>query len=159
MDSLIFPLSFLAAIGSGLTAGLFFIFSTTVMRALDKLPAPQGMAAMNSINATITNPFFFILFFGTALICAALIILALARWNGAASVWLVAGGAIYLLGSIAVTIAFNVPLNNALEATALDSAGAGAMWARYMAEWVPWNHVRTLACTASLGCFIMAMRG
>jgi uncharacterized membrane protein len=159
MESLIFPLTFLAAIGSGLMAGLFFIFSATIMRALDKLPVPQGMAAMNSINVTIINPIFLTLFLGTALLCVALIILALAKWGGAPSVWLIAGSVIYLAGSIAVTTIFNVPLNNALETTALDSAEAATMWTRYMAEWVPWNHLRTIACTASLGCFIMALRG
>jgi uncharacterized membrane protein len=158
MESLIFPLTLLAAIGSGLMAGLFFIFSNTVMRALDTLPVPQGMAAMNSINVTIINPLFLTLFFGTAVLCVALVILALAKWSGAPSAWLIAGGVIYLAGSIAVTMIFNVPLNNALAATALDSAEAAAMWQRYMAEWVPWNHVRSIACAASLACFIMALR-
>ena len=158
MESLFFPPTLVAAIGSGLTAGLFFIFSTTVMRALDKLPMPQGMAAMNSINVTIINPLFLALFFGTAVLCIALIVLALAKWSGGPSAWLIAGGVIYLAGAIVVTMVFNVPLNNALAATALDSTEAAAMWQRYMAEWVPWNHVRTIACTASLACFIMALR-
>jgi uncharacterized membrane protein len=158
MESFLFPLTLLAAIGSGLMAGLFFIFSNTVMRALDKMPVPQGMAAMNAINVTIVNPLFLTLFFGTALLSVALIILALAKWSGAPSAWLIAGGVIYLAGAIAVTMIFNVPLNNALEATALDSAEAAAMWQRYMAEWVPWNHARSIACTASLACFIMALR-
>ena len=74
MESLPFPLTFLAAVGSGLMAGLFVIFSNTVMRALDKLPVPQGMAAMNSINVTIINPLFLALFFGTAVLCVALIV-------------------------------------------------------------------------------------
>ncbi len=47
-----FGLTFAAAIGSGLMAGLFFVFSVTVMTALGKLPAPAGIAAMQSINST-----------------------------------------------------------------------------------------------------------
>ena len=31
---------------------MFFAFSTFVMQALDRLPAPQGIAAMQSINVT-----------------------------------------------------------------------------------------------------------
>ncbi|MGE3830276.1 MAG: DUF1772 domain-containing protein [Parvibaculaceae bacterium] len=158
MESLLFPLTFLAAIGSGLMAGLFYIFSTVIMRSLDSLPPPQGLAAMKAINITIVNPLFLTIFLGTAVLCVALIILALLKWSGAPSVWLIAGSLIYLAGSIAVTMIFNVPLNNVIEATALDSAQAGAVWARYMAEWVPWNHVRSVACTASLACFIMALR-
>ena len=158
MNSLLFALTLLAAIGSGLMAGLFYIFSTVIMRALDSLPMPQGMAAMKAINTVILNPLFFVLFFGTALIAVVLIVMALLKWSGAPSAWLVAGGVIYLTGAIVVTVVFNVPLNTALEATALDSAEAGAMWSRYMAGWVPWNHVRSVACTASLACFIMALR-
>ncbi len=71
---------------------------------------------------------------------------------------LAVGGVLYVLGMFVVTMIFNVPLNNALAATALDSVDAAAMWQRYMTEWVPWNHVRSIACTASLACFIMALR-
>src|SRR5690606_28980359 len=43
----------LAALGCALMAGLFFAFSVAVMRALGALPAAQGIAAMQSINAVI----------------------------------------------------------------------------------------------------------
>ena len=35
-----------AAIGSGLIAGIFFAFSTFIMQAFARLPADQGIAAM-----------------------------------------------------------------------------------------------------------------
>ena len=66
----------LAARVSGLMAGLFFAFSTFVMQALGKRPAPTGIAAMQSINATILNPIFFALFFGTAVLSLILAVLA-----------------------------------------------------------------------------------
>jgi len=159
LESLAFPLTLLAALGSGLMAGLFFVFSAVIMAALDRLPASQGMAAMQSINVAIINPIFLVIFLGTAMVSVALIIIAILGWSGAPSAWWIAGGSLYLAGAIAVTMIFNVPLNNALAATGPDSADAGAMWARYMAEWVPWNHVRSVACTASLACFTMALRG
>ena len=37
---------FAAALGSGLMAGLFFIFSVCIMQALSRLPPEQGIAAM-----------------------------------------------------------------------------------------------------------------
>ena len=37
-------------LGCGLNAGVFFAFSTFVMPALKRLPAAQGIAAMQSIN-------------------------------------------------------------------------------------------------------------
>ncbi len=35
-----------AAVGSGLMAGLFFVFSNFAMRALGRIPTPGGMSAM-----------------------------------------------------------------------------------------------------------------
>jgi uncharacterized membrane protein len=46
---------------------------------------------------------------------------------------------------IAVTIAFNVPRNDALARIEPASAGAPDAWARYVAEWTRGNHVRTAA--------------
>jgi uncharacterized membrane protein len=47
---IVFALTFLAALGGGLMTGLFFVFSAFMMTALARLPAGQGMAAMQSIN-------------------------------------------------------------------------------------------------------------
>jgi uncharacterized membrane protein len=65
---------------------------------------------------------------------------------------------LYLAGCTTVTIIFNVPLNNALPAMAADSRDGAAIWARYLAEWVPWNHLRTVACLASRASLIQALR-
>ncbi len=54
-----------AVLGSGLVAGIFFAFSTFVMRALGQLRENQGIAAMKAINVTVLNPWFFLAFFGT----------------------------------------------------------------------------------------------
>ena len=49
-------LTLAAVLGSGLVAGIFFAFSTFVMRALGQLPENQGIAAMKAINVTVLNP-------------------------------------------------------------------------------------------------------
>jgi uncharacterized membrane protein len=51
LDGLLFVLTLFAALGCGLVAGVFFAFSTFVMKALARLPAEQGIAAMQAINA------------------------------------------------------------------------------------------------------------
>jgi uncharacterized membrane protein len=158
MDRLMTAATFLAALGSGLMAGLFFAFSTSVMSALGRMPPPAGISAMQSINVTILNPVFFAVFFGTALMSIVLIAGALAGWSDMSAAALLAGGVLYLAGCMAVTMVFNVPLNNALAATAADSAEGAVIWSRYLAEWVPWNHVRTVACLASCAAFIQALR-
>jgi uncharacterized membrane protein len=39
----------------------------------------------------------------------------------------------------------NVPRNDALATLAADTADAAAYWARYLSEWIWWNHLRMLA--------------
>ena len=56
-----------------MVAGVFFAFSAFVMRALARLPAPQGIAAMRAINVVAVTPAFMVALFGTALACGALI--------------------------------------------------------------------------------------
>lgn len=146
-------LTLAAVLGSGLMAGLFFAFSTAVMAALARLPYEQGAAAMNAVNAAILNPAFLTVFMGMALVSLALAVKAVAGWSQPGSAWLLAGSLVYLVGIFGVTAAVNVPLNDALAAA---PAGDAQVWSRYLAEWVPWNHVRTLAGLAALACFAMA---
>lgn len=148
----------LAAVGSGLIGGLFFIFSNTIMRALDQLPAADAVAAMKSINRVILNPGFFLAFFGTALLCVVLLIGQAARGDGRSAAMAIAGALLYLVGSIAVTMVFNVPLNNKLAA--LPSAGdMETQWPAYRGPWTRWNHVRTVACLLAAAAFAHALVG
>ncbi|HEU0221366.1 MAG TPA: anthrone oxygenase family protein [Paracoccaceae bacterium] len=158
IQNLVTILAFLAALGSGLVAGIFFAFSSFVMAALGRLPAPQGIAAMQSINVTVMNPWFGAAFFGTAALCLALAVLALLRWQAPESPWLLAGAALYLLGVILVTLRCNVPLNETLAPMQPDSAEATAFWQRYLANWTAWNHVRSAAPLAATAAFLLALR-
>src|SRR5262245_12997022 len=157
MDCLLFASTFAAAIGSGLIGGLFFAFSSFVMKALGRLPPAKGIAAMQEINVTVLNPLFFAAFFGTALLCIALAIAAILRLSEPGACYLLAGSLLYLGGTIFVTMARNVPLNNRLAAAPADSAAGAKMWKEYLRSWSNWNHVRTLAALAAAACFIMAL--
>ena len=63
MNSPIYLLTFVAAVGSGVVAGIFFAFSNFVMKALARVPPAQGIAAMQSINVVVLNRWFFAVFF------------------------------------------------------------------------------------------------
>nr|WP_298727552.1 anthrone oxygenase family protein [uncultured Steroidobacter sp.] len=139
----------LAAVGSGLNGGLFFVFSNTVMRAFDRLPAAGAVAAMNSINRAILNSLFFLAFFGTALLCVALLVGLLN------SPLVVAGALFYLIGAIGVTMVCNVPLNEKLEAVSPSADDLESQWHAYRGPWTRWNHVRTAACLLAATAFIM----
>ena len=154
MIPLIPALAFAAAIGSGLMAGLFFIFSVCIMQALSRLPPEQGIAAMNAINVVIQNPIFLSAFMGTALLGLALIVVAFI--SGGEGRWLLAaGGLVYVVGVLLVTIVFNVPMNDALGAAAPGRAATDLWLGRYLTDWVWWNHVRTFASIGSLALFIL----
>lgn len=144
-----------AALGSALIGGLFFAFSAFIMAALAARPPAEGMVAMVSINRAILRSLFMPVFFGTALLSLALGGYALAQWT-AASCWLLAGAAIYLVGGVGVTMIWNVPLNDRID-RADPAADNAALWALYRARWTRWNHVRTLACLAAAGLFIWAL--
>lgn len=148
----------LCVLGSGMNAGLFFAFSTFVMRALARIPDASGIAAMQSINSTILMPAFAILFFGTALVCMRVVILDGMRTGTPGAALRLAGALFFLGGVIVVTITCNVPLNDALAAVAPDSAEGAALWSRYLTRWTAFNHVRTVAAMASTVCFVLSMR-
>jgi uncharacterized membrane protein len=146
MTARIFDLATLgAALGTALVGGSFFAFSTFVMRALAQLPAPQGIAAMQSINVEAINRWFMGAIFGTALLCLVLGVMCLLDGDAPGARLRLAGCAVYVIGSVIVTIAFNVPRNDVLAALVPDAAEAATAWTTYVREWTHWNHVRTAA--------------
>jgi uncharacterized membrane protein len=157
MSIWLFIVTLLAALGSGIMAGLFFAFSAFVMQALGKRPAPVGIAAMQSINETILNPIFFLVFFGTAVLSLVIAVWALLDWSDWSSGWRLAGGLLYLIGSIGITMRSNVPLNNRLAKLTPDSAEGATLWSHYLKAWTQWNHARTVACIGATGSFILGM--
>jgi uncharacterized membrane protein len=146
-----------AAIGAGLAAGVLFAFSAFVMRALGRLPAAQGISAMQAINKAAPTPLFMTALFGTAMACVALAALALSRLGEPQALYMLIGSALYLAG-IVLTIAYHVPRNNALALLDPHSSDAAADWARYLTAWTAWNHVRTLTSLASAVTFTLALR-
>jgi uncharacterized membrane protein len=145
-------LLWLAAIGCGLMAGIYFAFSTFIVRALAGLGHAQGAAAMNAINADIVRSWFLPLFLGTTLASLALAGLGLFRIGTPGALAMAGGGLAYVFGMFLVTMVFSVPLNNALAAGATEP-----LWEQYVRQWMLWNHVRTFASTGACGLFILAL--
>lgn len=145
--SYITVLALLASLGAATMAGLLFIFSNTVMRALAQLPPATGMEAMQRINVAIVNPPFLIVFVGTPLLYLLLAVSAFHSSVIAGRWWLVVGAICYLGGVLGVTMLANIPLNNALAKQ--GPAAATHAWPAYVAVWTLWNHVRTTFAFAS----------
>lgn len=157
MSGVLYAATLATALGSGLNAGVFFAFSTFVMRSLAKLSAPMGIAAMQSINVVAISPAFMAALFGTAAACVAVSIAALVAWDEPSTGYLLAGSVLYLVGTIAVTMAYNVPRNDALAELRPDGADAASDWDRYVAEWTAWNHVRAAAALAAAALLTVAL--
>jgi uncharacterized membrane protein len=156
MSELLFGLAFLAALGSGIMAGVFFAFSVFVMRALARLPAEQGIAAMQAINAAVITPLFMTVFLGTAALSAVLIAAGLGSGEDDSGLMMAAGAVCYLTGCLFLTLRCNVPRNNRLAALDPASEAAAGYWRDYLRSWTRWNHVRTFACLAAAAFFIWA---
>jgi len=153
--SLMSTLALVSALGCALVAGIFLAFSSFVMAALSRLPAEQGIAAMQAINVTVLNPLFLGLFLGTGLLCLGLVTGSIFRWPAPGGFCLIAAGILYVVGSVLVTMIFNVPLNEILANVAPTSPEGAVFWQRYLADWILWNHVRTF-CAALAAVLMMA---
>ena len=157
-EQVLFVLTFVAAVGAGIIGGVFYAFSTFVMRALGRLPAHEAVAAMQSINIAVINPLFLGVFLGTAAASLGAVVGSITRWQRPGAGYLLCGVLLYLVGTFGVTIASNVPLNNSLAAVSPGDAGAAAQWASYMSRWTAWNHVRTAAAVGAMVLLVLSLR-
>lgn len=157
LEPLILVLSFFAALGSALVAGIFYAFSTFVMKALYRLPQAQGLAAMQSINVTVVNHWFLGVFVGTGVLSLVAMGAASLRWNEPGMLALFIGGGLYLAGSFLVTIFCHLPRNQRLASLRPDDPGVADVWTRYVSGWMRWNHVRTATSLGACACFVLAI--
>lgn len=127
------------------------------MGALGRVPPAEGIRAMQSINIVVINPVFLGVFIGTAVLCVGLAILSALNWNAPGSAWLIAGCALYVVGCFGVTVAFNIPLNNALAAVDPATVEGLKVWENYLTNWTMWNTIRTIASAAALVTFIVGL--
>ncbi len=149
MDQLIQVVGTTALLGSALVGGIFFAFSSFVMKALARVPSVEGIGAMQSINVVVLNPSFLGAFMGTAVLSLVAGGLALAGWGRPSAPFFLGGAIFYLVGTFLVTALGNVPLNDQLAAVSATDPGARDVWKLYLGRWTMWNHVRTAAAMAA----------
>lgn len=92
MNSVTTVTAILALLASGIVGGVFYAFSSFVMKALARMPSEEGIAAMQSINIVVINPSFLSAFMGTAVISLVLTGLAIKGWGMPSAPWFLAGG-------------------------------------------------------------------
>lgn len=147
-----------AALAAAAAAGMMYVFSTFVMRGLDRTGPVAAVTAMRGMNAEAnTNAPFLIGYFGASILSIVVGVLAILKWGQPGSGWVLAGAVFGVLAAI-ITIAFNVPLNNHIDT--VDPAGLSVLdaareWQAYYSRWTAWNHVRT--ATSIIAAILMTI--
>jgi uncharacterized membrane protein len=149
-------LTSLAALASAAAGGMMYVFSTFVMRGLDRTEPVEAITAMRGMNAEAnSNPAFLLAYFGAAILAVAVGVYAVIQLRQPGS-WLVLVGAVFGILAAIITMVFNVPLNNHLDSVnpvGLSPADAAREWQAYFTPWTNWNHVR--AATSFIGAALM----
>ena len=147
-----------AAIGAGLSAGVYLAFLTFVMPGLRKQPPAHAISAMSSINrAAPGNPLLMLVLFGTGIACVPLMIAGFRHRDDPAAVWQIAGAGLYLV-SVLILVGYHVPHNDQLMKADPNAAGASATWSHFYTAWMAWNHARTLAAAGGAASLVLALR-
>ena len=151
-------LSLLAAtVSMGLGAGVYALYAHTIMPGLGHTDDRTFVAAFQEIDRAIINPWFIGFSFIGSLLLG--VLAAVLNFRRPALRWILAAVLLYLVVMV-ITVAVNVPLNDAIKAAGdpKSIADLGAVRAAFdEATWQTWNLVRALLCIASFVCLAWAL--
>jgi uncharacterized membrane protein len=142
-----------ATLTAGLVAGVYGLYSHTIMPGLRGADDRTFVAAFAALDRAILNPLFMLWFFGPLVLAG----VSAALLGGESSVlpW-VAAAAVLSLVVVVITFVVHLPLNDVI--TSATDPDAGAVRERFReTRWVAWNVVRTVLSTAAFGLLAWAM--
>ena len=149
----------ISVIACAVVSGVFLTFSDFVMRSLNGATTTAGIEVMQVINREVYKTVFMALLLGMSALSPFLVYYAYAFVEGPAGSWIMIGGAFYFAGVFGVSLVFNIPMNNRLDALDYAKSEAAAYWTNtYMPYWTLWNYVRALASAGAAICFLIAAR-
>ena len=139
----------LAILLCALVSGLLFGFAVVVMPGIAKLSDRDFLLAFKHMDGIIqgNQPLFMLVWVGSILSVLASVILGTMDLSGQEAVLLWLGCGWYLLGVQLPTIAFNIPLNNTIQAIKIDKVNELELTnsrVNFEAKWNRWNRIRTL---------------
>ena len=128
------------------------------MRSLAYTGGVGGIEAMQVINREVFRWIFMALFLGMAAVSVFVVIYSVTNLAGGPGTLILIGAAVYLLGCFAVTVFFNVPMNEALAGMDLTSDTTKDYWTNtYLPRWTMWNTIRTVACAVSAALVLIGL--
>ncbi|MFJ4961273.1 DUF1772 domain-containing protein [Streptomyces sp. NPDC088729] len=142
----------LAVIVNGLYAGFMVTFLVAVMPGLAELTDQQFTAAMRRFNEKVPGPAFLVLFLGVIALPTAALIAGLGEHDGVAGP-AIAGALVCAVAGHAVTIAGNIPLNNALARS--EGGDDSAARTAFESRWNTLHQVRT--AFSLVACALLAL--
>lgn len=158
MSPYVFVLLQLSILAYAVVCGVFLAFSDFIMRALARTGGIGGVDAMQVINREVFRWVFMALFLGMAAVSLLIAGYALLQLGGPAGSLIALAAVTYLVGCFAVTVFFNVPMNEALAGMDGSREDTRAYWTgTYLPRWTFWNTVRTVACTAAAGLLLIGV--
>ena len=145
----------LAILLTGLMAGIFFTWSNAVKPGIGKLSDIEYLTALQSMNRVILNNAFKIIFLG-AIIAVALVPVFYFNLYPKNIFWLfVFTLVIYWIGVFGVTVSGNIPLNEILDKTNLESITSEEIKTLRKSIEVKWNNFNLIRCFSSGITFIL----
>ena len=146
-----------ATITMGLLAGVFALYAHTIMPGLRQTDDHTFVAAFQSIDRAIVNPWFMTTAFVGAL--ASTVAAVLTNLGREALPWIAVALGLYFIAFV-VTVAVNVPLNDAIKAAGnpdhmRDLPGVRGNF--HETRWAAWNLVRVITSTGAFGCLAWAL--
>ena len=144
-----------AIILTGLMAGIFFTWSNAVKPGIGKLGDIEYLRALQSMNRVILNNAFRIIFLG-AIIAVALVPVFYFNLYPKNIFWLfVFTLVIYWIGVFGVTVSGNIPLNEILDKTNLESITLEEIKTLRKSIELKWNNYNLIRCISSGITFIL----
>ncbi len=140
-----------ATVLMGMVAGVFALYSHTIMPGLAHTDDRTFVGAFQAIDRSIINPWFMTSVFGALLLTGVAVFGQLGAASRTTVAWLIGAFVLYL-GAIVITLAVNVPLNDAVKAAGDPATLTNLAQVRAdfdEGRWMAWNHVRTVVTTAS----------
>lgn len=150
----------LATLTTGLSAGVFVDWATTIMPGLGDVDDRTFVTAFRALDAAIANPLFLgVEFMGALVLTGAAAVLHRRPEHRRVLVRVGAGLAAVVVVH-AITYGVHLPLNDRLQSvddleTEADFASARALLDE--ARWTAWNTVRAVASTAAFACVAGAL--
>ena len=145
-----------AVLSMGMATGAFALYAHNIMPGLRKTDDRTFVAAFQQLDRAIITPWFMITAFGGAFVLT--LVAGIANRGTSALPWIAAAFGLYLVAVI-ITVAVNVPLNDAIKAAGdparIDVAQVRAQFGE--ARWAAWNLVRVATSVPAFGLLSWAL--